>query len=148
LGLPYFGEIIKKSIIARIARVLGMTFQAGLPLHESLSLVMSVIENSQYKRGISQVREKIIGGEMLNRALTTTHLFPDRFLKLVAIGEESGTLDDILLKLAGYYEDEVSYSTENLQSLLEPLIMVVLGVVVGGLIIGMYLPIFQLGKII
>ena len=148
LKLPYFGIVLQKAIVARIMRTLSIVFRAGLPLHDALSLVTGIVTNNIYKHGIDHIREQIMQGRALHVAIRASDLFPERALQLIAIGEESGTLDDMLSKIADYYESEVNYITDNLQNLLEPMIMIILGVVVGGLIIGMYLPIFQLGKIL
>ena len=148
LKLPYFGVVVQKAIVARITRTLSITFRAGLPLHDALSLVAGIVANDIYKCGIDHIREQIMQGKALHDAIKASDLFPMRALQLVAIGEESGTLDDMLSKIADYYESEVNYITDNLQNFLEPMIMIILGVVVGGLIVGMYLPIFQLGKML
>lgn len=147
LHFPYFGIIVQKALIARIARILSITFRAGLPLHEALDLVSEIITNNCFYKTMCEIKNKIMQGKSLHVAMNSSKLFPQRVLQLITIGEESGTLDDMLGKIADYYDAEVNYVTDNLQNLLEPMIIIILGILVGGLVIGMYLPIFQIGKI-
>ncbi|MFA6408721.1 MAG: type II secretion system F family protein [Gammaproteobacteria bacterium] len=147
LRLPYFGEIFSKIYISRIARVLAITFPAGLPLQEALDLVVEIIPNVVYKNGLKGVRDALLRGESISDAFTRSDLFSPRVLELVAIGAESGSLDAMFHKITCFYDEEISYKVSTLQTVLEPVIMLVLGVLIGGIVIGMYLPIFQLGKV-
>jgi len=147
LRLPYFGEIFRGTYVSRIARVLAITFPAGLPLQEALDLVVEIIPNVVYKNGLHGIRDALLRGESIFDAFTRSDLFSPRVLELVAIGAESGSLDAMFHKITCFYDEEISYKVSTLQTVLEPVIMVVLGVLIGGIVIGMYLPIFQLGKI-
>jgi type IV pilus assembly protein PilC len=148
LKLPLAGTLMYKSAVARFARTLSTTFAAGVPLVEALESVAGATGNIVFKRAVLRVRQDVATGMQLNFSMRTTGVFPNMAIQMTAIGEESGALDDMLDKLAGFYEDEVDNLVDNLTSLMEPFIMVVLGVIVGGLVVAMYLPIFQLGSAI
>ncbi len=148
LKLPIVGEIITKSIIARYARTMSTMFAAGVPLVEAMESVAGAAGNEVYKEAILEMRDSVATGQQLTLAMTQTGLFPNMVNQMVAIGEESGSLDAMLAKVADFYETEVDDAVDGLSSLLEPLIMSVLGVLVGGLIIAMYLPIFKLGAVV
>jgi type IV pilus assembly protein PilC len=148
LKIPVVGEIIFNSIIARFARTLSTTFAAGVPLVDALESVAGTAGNIIYSDAIRQVRDDVITGQQLNVAIRNTGLFPNLLLQMVSIGEESGALDDMLDKVATFYEDAVDNMVDSLTALLEPMIMAILGVLVGGLMIAMYLPIFMLGSVI
>jgi type IV pilus assembly protein PilC len=148
LKVPVIGKIVYNSICARFARTLSTTFAAGVPLIDSLESVAGATGNIVYERAVLDIRDNVSTGIQLNQAMRSTGLFPSMMLQMTAIGEESGSLDAMLDKVATYHEDEVDAMVDNLTTLLEPLIMSVLGVLVGGLLIAMYLPIFQLGKVV
>ncbi|WP_101757763.1 type II secretion system F family protein [Oceanicoccus sp. KOV_DT_Chl] len=148
LKLPVVGDIIFQSIIARFARTLSTTFAAGVPLIDALEAVSGTAGNIIYASAIKRIREDVMTGQQLNTSIKATNLFPNMLLQMVAIGEQSGALDDMLEKVAQHYEDAVDNSVDNLTSLLEPIIMSFLGVVVGGLMVAMYLPIFMMGAAI
>jgi len=148
LNAPIFGEIVTKAIIARYARTLSTMFAAGVPLVEAMESVAGAAGNEVYKIGILQMRDSVATGQQLQLAMNQTGLFPNMVVQMVAIGEESGSLDAMLSKVADFYEEEVDDAVDNLSSLLEPIIMSVLGVLVGGLIVAMYLPIFKMGSAI
>lgn len=148
LKLPLIGEILYKSAIARYQRTLATTFAAGVPLVEALSSVSGATGNVVFRNAVEQIRLDVASGTQLNVAMRTTGLFPAMAVQMTAIGEESGSLDEMLDKAASFYEGEVDHMVDNLTTLMEPMIMAVLGVLVGGLIIAMYLPIFQLGGVI
>ena len=148
LKLPIVGDIIDKAVVARFSRTLSTTFSAGVPLVEALESVSGAAGNAVYKRAIDDVRNNVTSGVQLNVALRQTGVFPTMLLQMASIGEESGALDDMLEKAAIHYEEEVDNAVDNLTALLEPMIMSVLGVLIGGLMIAMYMPIFQLGSVI
>lgn len=148
LKLPIVGDISLKATIARFSRTLSTTFAAGVPLIEALEACAAASGNVVYKDAILRVRDDVSSGQQLQFAMRATGVFPNMALQMVAIGEESGALDGMLDKVATYYEDEVDNAVDGLTSMMEPLIMSVLGVLIGGLIIAMYLPIFQLGNAI
>ena len=148
LKLPIIGIIVYNSIIARFARTLSTTFAAGVPLIDALDSVAGATGNSVYEKATYLVRDDVSTGIQLNTSMKKTGIFPSMLLQMTAIGEESGALDEMLEKVAGYYEDQVDNLVDSLTSLLEPLIMSVLGVLVGGLMIAMYLPIFQIGQVV
>ncbi len=147
LKAPVVGDIIDKSVVARFARTLSTTFAAGVPLVESLDSVAGSAGNAVYIRAINNIRDEVTAGTQLNQAIRATGLFPAMLVQMVSIGEESGALDEMLEKVANHYEEEVDNAVDGLTALLEPLIMSVLGILVGGLMIAMYLPIFQMGQI-
>ena len=148
LRLPVAGNIIEKSAIARFARTLSTTFAAGVPLVDALNSVSGATGNSVFTNAVLQVRDDVSTGQQLNFSMKNTGVFPNMIIQMVAIGEEAGALDDMLDKSANYYEEQVDNAVDNLTALMEPMIMSVLGVLVGGLIIAMYLPIFQLGAVV
>ena len=148
LKAPIFGEIVTKAIIARFARTMSTMFAAGVPLVEALESVAGASGNQVYKEAILDMRDNVSTGQQLQLTMQQTGLFPNMVVQMVAIGEESGSLDGMLAKVADFYEEEVDNAVDNLSSLLEPIIMAILGVLVGGLIVAMYLPIFKLGSVV
>ncbi|MEJ2132694.1 MAG: type II secretion system F family protein, partial [Gammaproteobacteria bacterium] len=148
LKAPIIGEVIDKSAVARFSRTLSTTFAAGVPLVDALTSVAGATGNSVYVNAVNQIKEDVATGQQLNFSMRNTGVFPNMVLQMVAIGEESGALDEMLDKSASYYEEQVDNAVDGLTSLMEPMIMAVLGVVIGGLIVAMYLPIFQLGKVV
>ena len=148
LKIPVLGDIMRKAAIARFARTLQTMFNAGVPLVEALESVAGATGNIVYELGILQVRDQVATGQQLNLAMDQTDLFPNMVVQMIAIGEESGALDTMAGKVADYYEAEVDDAVDNLSSLMEPLIMAVLGVLIGGLVIAMYLPIFKMGSVV
>ncbi|MBK7952973.1 MAG: type II secretion system F family protein [Candidatus Accumulibacter sp.] len=148
LRMPVFGDIIRKSVIARWTRTLATMFAAGVPLVESLESVGGAAGNHVYKVGTRQIQGEVSTGTSLTAAMQNSELFPNMVNQMVAIGEESGALDAMLGKVADFFEAEVDDAVEALASLMEPMIMVVLGVLIGGMVIAMYLPIFKLGAVV
>ncbi|MGB0662337.1 MAG: type II secretion system F family protein [Pontibacterium sp.] len=148
LKLPVVGPILHQAAIARFASTLATTFAAGVPLVNALESAAGAAGNVVYRNAILQIRSGVSTGQSLQNAVNMTGVFPPMTVQMIAIGEESGALDMMLSKIAEYYEDEVDNAVDNLSSLIEPMIMSVLGVLVGGLVIAMYLPIFQLGNAI
>ena len=144
LKLPVFGKIMRESAIARFARTLGVTFHAGVPLVEALDSVSGATGSVVYGDAVKQIRDDVSVGHQLQLAMRQTNLFPNMVVQMTAIGEESGALDSMLFKVAEFYEEEVENAVDTLSTLLEPMIMVILGVVVGGMVISLYLPIFKL----
>ncbi|MCP1648849.1 type II secretion system F family protein [Pseudomonas nitroreducens] len=148
LKLPVVGDILYKSAVARYSRTLSTTFAAGVPLVEALDSVSGATGNVVFRTAVNKIKQDVSSGTQLNFSMRTTGVFPSMAVQMAAIGEESGSLDAMLDKVAGYYEEEVDNAVDNLTTLMEPMIMAVLGVLVGGLIIAMYLPIFQLGNVV
>ncbi|HQS38240.1 MAG: type II secretion system protein F [Methylotenera sp. 24-45-7] len=148
LKVPVFGELIRKATIARFARTLSTMFSAGVPLVEALDSVAGASGNRVYYDATKRVQSEISTGTSLTVAMQNSEVFPNMVLQMTAIGEESGALDSMLSKVADFYEAEVDDAVEALASLMEPIIMVVLGTLIGGLVIAMYLPIFKLGEIV
>jgi len=148
LKLPIMGDIMNKAVVARYARTLATTFAAGVPLVEALETVARAAGNSVYEKAILQIRDGVTSGTQLQQSMRYAGIFPPMAVQMVAIGEESGALETMLDKVASYYEAEVDNAVDGLTAMLEPLIMSVLGVLVGGLLIAMYLPIFQMGNAI
>tara|TARA_R110000796_G_scaffold1590_6_gene6281 strand:+ start:3106 stop:4347 length:1242 start_codon:yes stop_codon:yes gene_type:complete len=148
LKLPVIGMILNKAAVARYARTLSTTFAAGVPLVDALDSAAGASGNAVYRYAILDIKAEVSSGNQMNWAMRNSKIFPDMVIQMVAIGEESGSLDGMLGKVATIYEQEVDDAVDGLSSLLEPLIMAVLGVLVGGLIVAMYLPIFQLGSVI
>ncbi|WP_374439897.1 type II secretion system F family protein [Pseudomonas panipatensis] len=148
LKIPIVGSILYKSAVARYARTLSTTFAAGVPLVEALDSVAGATGNIVFRNAVNQIKQDVSTGTQLNFSMRTTGVFPTMAIQMAAIGEESGSLDAMLDKVASYYEEEVDNAVDNLTTLMEPMIMAVLGVLVGGLVIAMYLPIFQLGKVV
>jgi type IV pilus assembly protein PilC len=148
LKVPVVGEIIRKASIARFTRTLSTMFAAGVPLVEALESVAGATGNIVFEKATLEIRNEVATGQRLQRAMEATELFPNMVIQMIAVGEESGSLDEMAGKVADFYERDVDDAVDNLSSLLEPLIMVILGVLVGGLVIAMYLPIFKLGAVI
>lgn len=148
LKLPVVGLILNKAAVARYARTLSTTFAAGVPLVDALDSAAGASGNAIYRDAILDIKNEVSSGNQMNFAMKNSGVFPDMVVQMVAIGEESGSLDEMLGKVATIYEQEVDDAVDGLSSLLEPLIMAVLGVLVGGLIVAMYLPIFQLGAVV
>ncbi|EAW40187.1 type IV pilus biogenesis protein PilC [marine gamma proteobacterium HTCC2080] len=148
LKLPVVGSIVHDAVVARFSRTLSTTFAAGVPLVEALDSTAGAAGNAVYARGIRQIRDDVMSGTSLHLATRGTGLFPAMLLQMTAIGEESGSLDEMLSKVADQYEAQVDNAVDSLSSLMEPIIMSILGVLVGGLMIAMYLPIFMLGTVV
>jgi len=148
LKLPIIGEILEKSAIARFSRTLATMFSAGTPLVEAMTSVAGACGNIVFYDATMQMRDEISTGTQLQVSMRDTNIFPNMVVQMVAIGEESGALDGMLSKVADWYEQEVDDAVDALTSLLEPLIMSVLGVIIGGLVIAMYLPIFKMGQVV
>ena len=148
LKAPVIGDIVYKAAVARYARTLSTTFAAGVPLVDALDSVAGAAGNVVFYNAVMQIKEDVSAGSQLNFSMRTTNVFPSLAVQMAGIGEESGNLDGMLDKVADYYEAEVDNAVDNLTTLLEPMIMSVLGILVGGLIIAMYLPIFQLGAVV
>ena len=148
LQLPVFGEIIRKAVIARWTRTLATMFAAGVPLVEALESVAGAAGNHLYKVGTKQIQNEVATGASLTNSMQNTALFPNMVTQMVAIGEESGALDSMLSKVADFFEAEVDDAVEAMSSLMEPMIMVVLGILIGGIVVAMYLPIFKMGSVV
>lgn len=148
LKVPVIGQILHNSAIARFSRTLAVTFKAGVPLVEALETVAGATGNSVYEKAVLRVRDDVAVGYSVNMSLKQTNLFPHMVIQMTAIGEEAGALDSMLFKVAEYYEQEVNNAVDALASLIEPMIMVFIGVLVGGMVIGMYLPIFKLAAVV
>ncbi len=148
LRLPIFGDIIRKSVIARWTRTLATMFAAGVPLVESLDSVGGAAGNYVYKLATKQIQSEVSTGTSLTISMQNVSLFPNMVTQMVAIGEESGALDSMLSKVADFFEQEVDDAVEAMSSLMEPMIMVVLGTLIGGMVVSMYLPIFKLGSVV
>jgi len=148
LKLPIFGELIRKATIARFARTMATMFAAGVPLVEALDSVAGASGNRVYYEATKKIQSEISTGTSLTVAMQNTDVFPNMVLQMVAIGEESGALDSMLSKVADFFEAEVDDAVESLSSLMEPVIMVVLGTLIGGLVVALYLPIFKMGQVV
>ncbi len=148
LRLPVFGDIVRKAVIARWTRTLSTMFAAGVPLVESLDSVGGAAGNYVYKIATKQIQNEVSTGTSLTTSMQNTNLFPNMAIQMVAIGEESGALDSMLGKIADFFEQEVDDAVEALSSLMEPMIMVILGGLIGGMVVAMYLPIFKLGSVV
>jgi type IV pilus assembly protein PilC len=148
LKVPIIGPILNKAAIARYARTLATMFAAGVPLVEALESVAGATGNIIYENAVMRMRDEVSTGQRLQRAMENTGLFPNMVIQMIAVGEESGSLDEMSGKVATFYEAEVDNAVDAMSSLLEPLIMAILGVLVGGLVIAMYLPIFKLGAVV
>ena len=146
--LPVFGPILYQSAMARYARTLSTTFAAGVPLVQALESAAGASGNIIYEEAIMTVKNEVETGGELAVSMKNTEVFPSMLIQMVSIGEQSGALDDMLAKAANIYEEEVDLLVDGLTSMMEPLIMAILGVVVGGLVVSMYLPIFQMGSVI
>jgi type IV pilus assembly protein PilC len=148
LKIPVIGEILRKAAVARFTRTLSTTFAAGVPLIGALDSAAGASGNAVFRDAILFVKKEVAGGLQMNVAMRATNIFPDMVTQMIAIGEESGSVDSMLDKIATIYEAEVDDMVDGLTSLLEPMIMAVLGVVIGGLIVAMYLPIFEMGNVV
>jgi type IV pilus assembly protein PilC len=148
LKFPIIGPILNKAAIARFARTLSTMFSAGVPLVEALESVAGATGNIVYENATMKIRDEVSTGQRLQRAMENTGLFPNMVVQMIAVGEESGSLDTMSGKVASFYEEDVDNAVDSMSSLLEPLIMAILGVLVGGLVIAMYLPIFKLGAVV
>ncbi len=148
LKAPIFGSLLHKAAIARFARTLSTMFAAGVPLVEAMTTVAGAAGNVVYTNAILRMRDEISTGISLQQAMRQTQLFPNMVVQLVAIGEEAGSIDAMLAKVADFYEEEVDNAVDALSSLMEPLIMAFLGVIIGGLVVAMYLPIFKMGQVV
>ncbi|GAB1233781.1 type II secretion system F family protein [Ferrigenium sp. UT5] len=148
LKIPVFGPLVRKATIARWTRTLSTMFAAGVPLIEAFDSVAGAAGNAVYADATKQIQRDVAAGNSLNAAMISTNVFPGMVLQMVAIGEESGSIDSMLSKVADFYEAEVDDAVEALSSLMEPVIMVVLGTLIGGMVIAMYLPIFKMGQVV
>jgi type IV pilus assembly protein PilC len=148
LKIPAIGDILHKAAMARFARTLATTFAAGVPLIDGLESAAGASGNYVYRKALLKVRQEVMSGMQMNVAMRTTGLFPDMLIQMVMIGEESGGLDEMLNKVSNIYEMQVDDAVDGLSTLIEPIMMVVIGTVVGGLIVAMYLPIFEMGNVI
>jgi len=148
LRVPVFGDLINKSVLARWTRTLSTMFAAGVPLVEALDSVGGAAGNAVYQQATEAIQKDVSNGSALTTSMTTTGIFPVMVLQMAAIGEESGSLDHMLSKAAEFYEDEVDEMVKGLSSLMEPFIIVILGVIIGGIVVSMYLPIFKLGAVV
>jgi len=148
LKLPIIGPILNKAAIARYARTLSTMFSAGVPLVEALESVAGATGNIVYENAVMKMKDEVATGQRLQRAMENTGLFPNMVVQMIAVGEESGSLDAMSGKVATFYEEDVDNAVDSMSSLLEPMIMAILGVLVGGLVIAMYLPIFKLGAVV
>ena len=148
LKAPIIGPILQKASIARYARTLSTMFAAGVPLVEALESVAGATGNIVYEVGVLEMRDEVATGQRLQQAMENTELFPNMVNQMIAVGEESGSLDEMSAKVADFFEEDVDNAVDNLSSLLEPLIMSILGILVGGLVVAMYLPIFKMGAVV
>jgi type IV pilus assembly protein PilC len=148
LKAPIIGPILQKAAIARYARTLSTMFAAGVPLVEALESVAGATGNIVYEIGVLRMKDEVSTGQRLQQAMENTDLFPNMVIQMIAVGEESGSLDEMSAKVADFYEEDVDNAVDNLSSLLEPMIMAILGILVGGLVVAMYLPIFKMGSVI
>ena len=148
LKAPVIGPILEKAAVSRYARTLSTMFAAGVPLVEALESVAGATGNIVYELAVLQIRDEVSTGQRLQVAMENTNRFPNMVIQMIAVGEESGSLDEMTAKVADFYEEDVDNAVDNLSSLLEPLIMSILGVLVGGLVVAMYLPIFKLGAVV
>jgi type IV pilus assembly protein PilC len=148
LKLPVMGKIMHEAALARFSRTLAVTFAAGVPLVEALDTVAGACGNQVYEDAVKHVRDDVAVGYQVNMAMKQTGLFPHMVVQMTAIGEEAGALDTMLYKVAEFYEAEVNNAVDALASLLEPIIVVMLGVIVGSMVVAMYLPIFKLAAVV
>ena len=148
LKVPIIGPIMQKASIARYARTLSTMFAAGVPLVEALESVAGATGNIVYEEAVMQMRDEVATGQRLQQSMENTDLFPNMVIQMIAVGEESGSLDEMSAKVADFYEEDVDNAVDNLSALLEPMIMAILGILVGGLVVAMYLPIFKLGAVV
>lgn len=148
LKIPIIGDILQKASISRFSRTLSITYAAGLPLTDALKSVANATGNSQYAQATLSIREDISNGQTMQHAIQKTKLFPSLVTQLISIGEESGMLEEMLGKIADFYEEDVDHAVDTFSSLLEPVIMTILGLLIGGLVVAMYLPILKLGSVV
>ncbi len=148
IQIPILGAILQKAMLARISDTLAITFEAGVPMPEALQIIANTSKNRVFIEAIHDIHQQLLNGQSIARAMQTHTLFPSLVVQMVAIGEESGTLTCMLTKLAAHYHQQVDIAVSHLNTLIEPLLMIILGVVIGSLIIAMYLPIFRIGGII
>ena len=148
LKTPIIGPILQKAAVARYARTLSTMFAAGVPLVEALESVAGATGNIVYEEGVLKMRDEVATGQRLQQSMENTDLFPNMVIQMIAVGEESGSLDEMSAKVADFYEEDVDNAVDNMSSLIEPMIMAILGVLVGGLVVAMYLPIFKLGAVV
>ncbi len=147
LKIPVIGGILEKAAIARFARTLATTFAAGVPLVDALKIVGGATGNIVFNEATLRIREDVAVGHSLKLAMQQVKVFPHMVIQMTSIGEEAGSLDSMLIKVAEYYEEEVSDAVDALSSLIEPLIIVIIGVLVGGMVVAMYLPIFKMAAV-
>lgn len=148
IKMPLFGALNRKSIIARIMRTLAITLGAGIPLVDGLSCVAEVAGNRVYAKAIDGVREDVTAGRKMFLAMSSTQLFPTLVLQMISVGEKTGSLESMLEKVSEYFDEQVNTTVDGMSTLIEPLMLVILGIVIGGFVISMYLPIFKLGTVI
>ena len=148
LKAPIIGPILNKAAIARYARTMATMFAAGVPLVEAMESVAGAVGNVVYGAAVLRMRDEVATGTQLNVAMKSSGMFPNMVVQMTAIGEEAGSMDTMLSKVADFYEEEVDNAVDGLSSLLEPIIMAILGVLIGGLVVAMYMPIFQMGKVV
>lgn len=148
LKLPIFGDLMYKSIIARYSRSLATSYAAGVPLIEALGYTAAATDHVIYQNAVIKIRDDVASGQQLHLAMRNCSLFPNMVIQMVAVGEESGALDQMLDKVASHFEHEVDHAVDGLAALIEPLLMLVLAVLVGGLVVAMYLPIFKMGSVV
>ncbi|MFJ1267689.1 type II secretion system F family protein [Legionella lytica] len=148
LKIPVIGSIIEKTVIARFSRTLSITFAAGLPLVDGLKSAAGATGNRMYSQAIEYIKNEVFTGISMNKAMENTHLFPNMVMQMITVGEESGALEKMLNKIADFYEEDVDNSVDTLSRLLEPIIMSIIGILIGGLIVAMYMPLFKLGSVI
>ena len=148
LRLPIFGTLINKSVIARWTRTLSTMFAAGVPLVEALDSVGGAAGNAVYAEATRKIQRDVSTGSALTTAMLGTGVFPNMVIQMSSIGEESGSLDHMLAKAAEFYEEEVDDMVKGLSSLMEPIIIVILGTIIGGIVVAMYLPIFKIGSVV
>ena len=146
--MPIFGNIAYQAVVARFSRTLSTTFAAGVPLIDALDSTAGATNNVVFYNATQKIKGDVATGQQLQFSMRSTNLFPSMAIQMVGIGEESGSLEEMLDKVATYYENEVDNAVDGLTSLMEPMIMAILGVLVGGLVIAMYLPIFQMGSVV
>lgn len=148
LKIPIVGKILTYGIIVQLTKTIALSFKSGMPLLKAIDLSINTTQNWRYQLALQNIAKSITNGKALHNAMEEQKLFPAKIIQLIALGEETGTLDVMLEKIAVIFNEKLNYITDNLNNLLEPIIMLILGVLVGGLIIGMYLPIFRLGMVI
>jgi len=147
LKMFIFGPILQKAIIARITRTLSIALAAGVPLVDALNSIAGIAGNRIYHDAILKIRDEVAAGQSLELSMEATNLFPNLVVKMIVVGEQSGKLEEVLSKTAGFYEEDIAHAIDILSSLIEPLVMIILGVIIGGFVAAMYLPIFKLGSI-